>query len=188
MIPHQTKVWELIVDTWGKYFWALRPDLGVGFFPAYILLLTHILCLESSKWNLLHTWHLVRSKSKVLSCNHCPLDCQGRGNNVSPIQSGSGCVSTAWRCPQGYEACRKSFKPVRPSQHHNKGKTQINQSLWIISLSNNNTMLVELEKLLKVHNLAFDAKDCQIWCFAHVVDLSSGQVIKHLHQENIDLS
>jgi hypothetical protein len=44
--------------------------------------------------------------------------------------------------------------------------------------SNNNTMMRELEHLLKARDIPFDAIDRRVMCFGHVVDLSSGRVIK----------
>ena len=38
-------------------------------------------------------------------------------------------------------------------------------------------MMEELEKLLRERDIAFDATDRRIMCFAHIVDLCSGRVI-----------
>jgi hypothetical protein len=42
--------------------------------------------------------------------------------------------------------------------------------------TNNGTMMRSLEAMLGARDIAFDAVDRKIMCFAHVVDLSSGQV------------
>lgn len=44
--------------------------------------------------------------------------------------------------------------------------------------SANTTLMQELEKMLKERNVDFDATDCQIMCYAHVINLSSGRVIQ----------
>lgn len=46
--------------------------------------------------------------------------------------------------------------------------------------SNNTTMMQELEVLLEARDIPFDAADRRIMCFAHVVDLSSGHVVRAL--------
>jgi len=46
--------------------------------------------------------------------------------------------------------------------------------------SNNTTMMQELEVLLEARDIPFDAADRRIMCFAHVVDLSSGRVVRAL--------
>ena len=43
---------------------------------------------------------------------------------------------------------------------------------------NNRTIMQFLETMMRDHNIAFDAVDCKIMCFAHVVDLSSRQVMR----------
>lgn len=43
--------------------------------------------------------------------------------------------------------------------------------------SNNETMMKELERLLLLRDIPFDAADRKIMCYSHVVDLSSGRVI-----------
>lgn len=42
----------------------------------------------------------------------------------------------------------------------------------------NDTFMQELQKLLDARDIAFDAADRRIMCYAHVVDLASGRVIK----------
>jgi hypothetical protein len=37
-------------------------------------------------------------------------------------------------------------------------------------------MMWSLEMMLKDRDIAFDAVECQVMCFAHIIDLSSGQV------------
>jgi hypothetical protein len=44
---------------------------------------------------------------------------------------------------------------------------------------NNGTMMRFLEMMLRDRDIAFDAVDRKIMCFAHVVDLSSGQVTRN---------
>lgn len=44
--------------------------------------------------------------------------------------------------------------------------------------SNNRTMMQELETSLKSREIDFDADDRRIMCFAHVIDLCSGRVIR----------
>lgn len=46
--------------------------------------------------------------------------------------------------------------------------------------SNNDTMLVKLAKLLGARDISFDPVDRRMSCFAHIVDLSSGRVLKEL--------
>ena len=41
---------------------------------------------------------------------------------------------------------------------------------------NNGTMMRSLEMMLGDHDIMFDAVDCRIMCFAHIVDLNSEQV------------
>ena len=51
--------------------------------------------------------------------------------------------------------------------------------------SNNETMLQELERLLLARDIPFNATDRKIMCYGHIVDLSSGRVIRALsHQTN----
>jgi hypothetical protein len=42
----------------------------------------------------------------------------------------------------------------------------------------NDTFMEELQKLLDARDIAFDAVDRRIMCFGHVVDLTSGRVIR----------
>ena len=44
--------------------------------------------------------------------------------------------------------------------------------------SNNRTMMEELKTMLTEHDIVFDAEDRKIMCFAHIVDLCSGRVIR----------
>jgi len=44
--------------------------------------------------------------------------------------------------------------------------------------SNNGTMMEELKTMLTERDIVFDAEDQKIMCFAHVVDLCSGHVIR----------
>jgi len=44
--------------------------------------------------------------------------------------------------------------------------------------SNNGTMMEELKTMLTECDIVFDAEDRKIMCFAHVVDLCSGRVIR----------
>ena len=44
--------------------------------------------------------------------------------------------------------------------------------------SNNKTMMEALEIILKAREIDFDAKDRRIMCFAHIINLCSGQVIR----------
>jgi hypothetical protein len=44
--------------------------------------------------------------------------------------------------------------------------------------SNNNTMMREISSLLSEREIVFDAVDLRVMCYAHVVDLASGRVIK----------
>jgi len=44
--------------------------------------------------------------------------------------------------------------------------------------SNNGTMMEELKTMLTERDIVFDAEDRKIMCFAHVVDLCSGRVIR----------
>jgi hypothetical protein len=46
--------------------------------------------------------------------------------------------------------------------------------------SNNTTMMQELQILLDAREIPFNAGDSKIMCFAHVVDLSSGRIIRAL--------
>ena len=46
--------------------------------------------------------------------------------------------------------------------------------------SNNGSMIQELEVLLDTRDIPFEASDHKIMCFAHVVDLSSGHIIRAL--------
>jgi hypothetical protein len=43
--------------------------------------------------------------------------------------------------------------------------------------SNNTTMIESLAKKLALHDIHFDVHDHRVMCFAHVIDLCSGQVI-----------
>jgi hypothetical protein len=47
------------------------------------------------------------------------------------------------------------------------------------NVGNNGTMMRFLEMMLRDHDIAFDAVDRKIMCFAHVVDLSSRQVTRN---------
>lgn len=44
--------------------------------------------------------------------------------------------------------------------------------------SNNGTMMQHLEEMLRERDVAFDALDRRVRCFAHIVDLCSGQVAR----------
>ena len=44
--------------------------------------------------------------------------------------------------------------------------------------ANNATMMASLETMLGQHDITFDAVDCQIMCFAHIIDLCSKQVTR----------
>lgn len=44
-------------------------------------------------------------------------------------------------------------------------------------------MLVKLAKLLSDRDISFDAVDRRMYCFAHIVDLSSGRVLKMLSDD-----
>jgi len=44
--------------------------------------------------------------------------------------------------------------------------------------SNNGTMMEELEMMLTERDIVFDVEDRKIMCFAHIVDLCSGHVIR----------
>lgn len=52
--------------------------------------------------------------------------------------------------------------------------------------SNNETMMKELEQLLLARDIPFDAADRRIMCFSHVVDLSSGRIIRALSSDPLD--
>src|SRR5712675_1920786 len=53
--------------------------------------------------------------------------------------------------------------------------------------SNNQTMMEELQKLLEDRDIThFNAKKSRIMCFAHVVNLCSGHVIRGLASKTID--
>lgn len=43
-------------------------------------------------------------------------------------------------------------------------------------------MMEELERLLEAREIPFDAQDRKIMCYAHVIDLSSGRIIKGLSE------
>ena len=45
------------------------------------------------------------------------------------------------------------------------------------TVSNNDTMMKALETMLAACDISFDAYDCQIMCFAHIINLCSGWVI-----------
>ena len=50
--------------------------------------------------------------------------------------------------------------------------------------SNNTTMMVNLEALLKCHGFRFDASDRQVVCYAHCIDLASKVAIGKLPNED----
>jgi hypothetical protein len=50
--------------------------------------------------------------------------------------------------------------------------------------SSNETMMQELEKLFNERDIPFDAADRKIMCYGHIVDLSSGRVIKKLTNDS----
>ena len=52
--------------------------------------------------------------------------------------------------------------------------------------SNNETMMKELEQLLLARDIPFDAADQCIMCFSHIVDLSSGCIIRALSSDPLD--
>ena len=51
---------------------------------------------------------------------------------------------------------------------------------------NNAAMMQELETILKTHDIDFDAKDRRIMCFAHIINLCSGRVIRNLTDKIAD--
>jgi hypothetical protein len=44
--------------------------------------------------------------------------------------------------------------------------------------ANNKTMMESLATKLQEHNMSFDATDRQVMCFAHIIDLASGRVVR----------
>ena len=50
--------------------------------------------------------------------------------------------------------------------------------------STNQTMMQELEKILKKRDIDFDATDRQVMCYGHIVNLSSGRVIEKASSSN----
>jgi hypothetical protein len=50
--------------------------------------------------------------------------------------------------------------------------------------ANNKTMMESLARKLEAHEISFDAVDHQIMCFAHVIDLASGHVIRGIEGDN----
>jgi hypothetical protein len=44
--------------------------------------------------------------------------------------------------------------------------------------ANNTTMMESLERMLDERDIAFDAKDRRIMCYAHIVNLCSGRVLR----------
>jgi hypothetical protein len=42
----------------------------------------------------------------------------------------------------------------------------------------NNTMMQEMERMYKEHDIDFDATDLQVMCYEHIVNLSSGCVVE----------
>ena len=46
-------------------------------------------------------------------------------------------------------------------------------------------MMQELDRLIRAHEIPFNAQDRKIMCYSHVIDLSSGRVIKGLSRANI---
>jgi len=52
--------------------------------------------------------------------------------------------------------------------------------------SNNRTMMEQLEPMLASHNIPFDATDCRIMYFAHVINLCSGHVIRAVTDGAVD--
>ena len=42
----------------------------------------------------------------------------------------------------------------------------------------NNTMMQEMERMYKEHDIDFDATDRQVMCYEHIVNLSSGRVVE----------
>jgi len=42
---------------------------------------------------------------------------------------------------------------------------------------NNKTIVKALKMMLANHDISFDACDCRIMCFAHIINLCSGRVI-----------
>jgi hypothetical protein len=49
---------------------------------------------------------------------------------------------------------------------------------------NNKTMMELLARKLEAHDISFDAADRQIMCFAHVIDLASGHVVRAVEGDN----
>lgn len=52
--------------------------------------------------------------------------------------------------------------------------------------SNNETMMKFLEEKLALREIAFDAADRKIMCYGHVVDLSSGRVVRAIAAGSLD--
>ena len=52
--------------------------------------------------------------------------------------------------------------------------------------SNNGTMMQALKTILARREIEFDANDRKIMCFAHVIDLCSGRVIRAASEDNLD--
>jgi hypothetical protein len=53
MIPHRVKVWEMIIETWRRYFVKLRHDINVS--PFNHLLLPNIRCPECCGRSIIHS-------------------------------------------------------------------------------------------------------------------------------------
>lgn len=45
-------------------------------------------------------------------------------------------------------------------------------------------MMGFLETILRDRNIAFDAVNCRVMCFAHIIDLSSGQIMRSVGNTN----
>ena len=52
--------------------------------------------------------------------------------------------------------------------------------------ANNGTMMKSLKRMLKEHDVAFDATDRKIMCFAHIINLCSGQVTRKAENRDDD--
>jgi hypothetical protein len=77
MIPHRTKLRELIIVSWKRYFQTLRQDVVVlSVYQMFCLSLIPLipLCLECCWPCVIHHGRVVRSQSSILLCHNGSLD------------------------------------------------------------------------------------------------------------------
>jgi hypothetical protein len=88
MIPHRTKMRELVITSWKESFQALKRELQVCLLNILALLNPFLIFFGQvrGREGFFHSGHLVQSKSPIISGHNRPLGCEGRRDNLATTQ------------------------------------------------------------------------------------------------------